>query len=244
MISAGELPRRAHAPAQSTASRRYRRFPALSPRGHVDAPVTGLRLVAGEQDIRIIAVVVHQLVVALGGQGSRNAPLTWAQSSRSSTLTFRPVKGCTARCRPRRAFSGPAGSYARRRARRFVRADRLNSCGPRRPLVLCAAPLCSSMLASGPCVVSIWSRIAVWGFSSFRRAVPQLIPIYRWQVPGQSGPSMQHEPINSFSCGIVAPVPAPVSSFNQSVHTPSNCLTPVQVRRPEDWPPYGIVPRV
>jgi len=44
-------------------------FQRFLPRGHVDAPVTGLRLVAGgEQDIRIIAVVVHQLVVALGGQ--------------------------------------------------------------------------------------------------------------------------------------------------------------------------------
>ena len=44
-------------------------FQRFLPRGHVDAPVTGLRLVAGgEQDIRIITVVVHQLVVALGGQ--------------------------------------------------------------------------------------------------------------------------------------------------------------------------------
>ena len=39
------------------------------PRGHVDAPVTGLRLVAGgEQDVRVVAVVVHQLVVALRRQ--------------------------------------------------------------------------------------------------------------------------------------------------------------------------------
>ena len=45
------------------------RFQCLLARGHVDAPVTGLGLAAGgKQDVRVIAVVVHQLVIALGRQ--------------------------------------------------------------------------------------------------------------------------------------------------------------------------------